>query len=83
MLDYDMLASANYIRGVYDGDGNAAPGNPAGPEGSGKVEQVFDDWFSAQGLESARRAFDGRSDYVGFTDPRDPVRRRSSPAPRA
>ncbi|HYJ26838.1 MAG TPA: M28 family metallopeptidase [Nocardioides sp.] len=68
MLDYDMLASANYIRGVYDGDGNAAPGNPAGPEGSGKVEQVFDDWFSAQGLESSRRAFDGRSDYVGFTE---------------
>ncbi|MFC7726348.1 M28 family metallopeptidase [Nocardioides sp. GCM10028917] len=68
MLDYDMLSSANYIRGVYDGDGNAAPDNPAGPEGSGKVEQVFDDWFSAQGLESSRRAFDGRSDYVGFTD---------------
>ena len=67
MLDYDMLSSANYIRGVYDGDGNAAPGNPAGPVGSGKVEQVFDDWFSAQGLESSRRAFDGRSDYVGFT----------------
>lgn len=68
MLDYDMLASANYVRGVYDGDGNAAPGNPAGPQGSGKVEQVFDDWFDAQGMESVRRAFDGRSDYVGFTD---------------
>ena len=68
MLDYDMLSSANYVRGVYDGDGNAAPDNPAGPEGSGKVEQVFDDWFDSQGLESVRRAFDGRSDYVGFTD---------------
>lgn len=68
MLDYDMLASANYVRGVYDGDGNAAPDNPAGPVGSGKVEQVFDDWFDAQGMESVRRAFDGRSDYVGFTE---------------
>ena len=68
MLDYDMLSSANYVRFVYDGDGNAEPGNPAGPEGSGKVEQVFDDWFSAQGLQSARVPFDGRSDYVGFTD---------------
>ncbi|MCY4727954.1 M20/M25/M40 family metallo-hydrolase [Nocardioides sp. STR2] len=68
MLDYDMLASPNYVRFVYDGDGNAAPDNPAGPAGSGKVEQVFDDWFSAQGLESARVPFDGRSDYVGFTD---------------
>jgi len=68
MLDYDMLASPNYVRFVYDGDGNAAPGNPAGPEGSGKVEQVFDDWFDAQGLASERVPFDGRSDYVGFTD---------------
>jgi Zn-dependent M28 family amino/carboxypeptidase len=67
MLDYDMLASANYIRMVYDGDGNAEPGNPAGPEGSGKVEQVFDDWFTSKGLQSARTPFDGRSDYVGFT----------------
>ena len=68
MLDYDMLASPNYVRFVYDGDGNAAPDNPAGPEGSGKVEQVFDDWFSARGLESERVPFDGRSDYVGFTE---------------
>ncbi len=68
MLDYDMLASPNYVRFVYDGDGDDDPDNPAGPEGSGKVEQVFDDWFSARGLESARVPFDGRSDYVGFTD---------------
>ena len=68
MLDYDMLSSPNYVRFVNDGDGNAEPGNPAGPEGSGKVEQVFDDWFTAQGLQSERVPFDGRSDYVGFTD---------------
>jgi Zn-dependent M28 family amino/carboxypeptidase len=68
MLDYDMLSSPNYVRFVYDGDGNAEPGNPAGPDGSGTVEQVFDDWFSAQGLASERVPFDGRSDYVGFTD---------------
>ena len=67
MLDYDMLASANYIRMAYDGDGNFEPGNPAGPEGSGKVEQVFDDWWTSQGLQSTRTPFDGRSDYVGFT----------------
>ena len=68
MLDYDMLSSPNYVRFVYDGDGNAEEGNPAGPEGSGMVEQVFDDWFQAQGLASERVPFDGRSDYVGFTD---------------
>jgi Zn-dependent M28 family amino/carboxypeptidase len=68
MLDYDMLASANFARLVYDGDGNAEPGNPAGPPGSGLVEQVHADWLDAQGLHSERIPFDGRSDYVGFTD---------------
>ena len=68
MLDYDMLASPNYVRFIYDGDGNAAPDNPAGPEGSGKVEQVFADWFASKGMASDRVPFDGRSDYVGFTD---------------
>jgi Zn-dependent M28 family amino/carboxypeptidase len=69
MLDYDMLASPNYVRFVYDGDGSE-PGNEAfaGPPGSGKVESVFDDWFKAQGMQSDRVRFDGRSDYVGFTD---------------
>ncbi|MDA0172190.1 M20/M25/M40 family metallo-hydrolase [Solirubrobacter taibaiensis] len=69
MLDYDMLASANYIRGVYDGDGDdTEDGDPAteSPD-SGKVEQVFDDWFRAQGQPVVKGGFDGRSDYVGFT----------------
>jgi Zn-dependent M28 family amino/carboxypeptidase len=102
MLDYDMLASPNYIRGIYDGDGDDPPENPptpnpAGPPGSGRVEDVFDEWFKAQGMKSERGAFDGRSDYVGFTlrgirpaacspEPRRrrrPSRRRSTAAPRA
>jgi Zn-dependent M28 family amino/carboxypeptidase len=72
MLDYDMLASPNYARLVYDGDGSEkgpdGTQNPTGPEGSGKVEQVFDDWFRSNGQQSERIPFDGRSDYVGFTD---------------
>jgi Zn-dependent M28 family amino/carboxypeptidase len=73
MLDYDMLASPNYIRGIYDGDGDDPPENPnvpnpPGPVGSGKVEDVFNEWFGSQGMKSERGAFDGRSDYVGFTN---------------
>jgi Zn-dependent M28 family amino/carboxypeptidase len=69
MLDYDMLASANYVRFLYDGDGSE-PGNEefSGPPGSGKIEQVQDDWFQHEGLETDRTPFDGRSDYVGFTE---------------
>ena len=67
MLDYDMLASANFARLVYDGDGSTED-NPAGPLGSGFVEQVHTDWFDAQGQVHEPIPFDGRSDYVGFTD---------------
>ena len=47
MLDFDMLASPNYVRFVYDGDGSTGD-NPAGPPGSGTVESVFHEWFAAQ-----------------------------------
>jgi Zn-dependent M28 family amino/carboxypeptidase len=66
MLDYDMLASPNFVRFVYDGDGSA--GGPKGPNGSGNVEKVFNDYFASQGLATSPTAFDGRSDYVAFTD---------------
>jgi Zn-dependent M28 family amino/carboxypeptidase len=66
MIDTDMIASPNFARLIYDGDGNAADGNPAGPPGSGVVEDVFGRYWSQRGLSSERIPFDGRSDYVGF-----------------
>lgn len=67
VLNYDMLASPNYIRMIYDGDGSDG-GNPPGPPGSGLIEQVHRDWFEHKGLESRTTPFDGRSDYVGFSN---------------
>ena len=67
MLDYDMLSSPNYARLVYDGDGSEGD-NPAGPEGSGTVEEVFREWFASKRQPVSAIPFDGRSDYVGFTD---------------
>ena len=69
MLDYDMLSSANYIRGVYDGDGDDTEDGSEASESpdSGKVEAVFEDWFRSQGQPVVKGPFDGRSDYVGFT----------------
>ena len=66
MLDYDMLSSPNYARLLYDGDGSEE-GNPAGPDGSGTVEEVFREWFSSKRQPVWPIPFDGRSDYVGFT----------------
>jgi Zn-dependent M28 family amino/carboxypeptidase len=67
MLDYDMLSSPNYARLVYDGDGSEGT-NPAGPDGSGTVEEVFREWFASKRQPVLGIPFDGRSDYVGFTN---------------
>ena len=41
-------------------------GNPAGPAGSGTIEDVFVRYWAQHGLASEPIPFDGRSDYVGF-----------------
>ncbi|MEU3454284.1 M28 family metallopeptidase [Micromonospora sp. NPDC006766] len=68
-LNFDMVASPNYVRFVYDGDNSAFPvgtGSARGPAGSGAIEQLFHDYFASQGLASRETAFSGRSDYGPF-----------------
>jgi Zn-dependent M28 family amino/carboxypeptidase len=65
MLDFDMLASPNYARFIYDGNGDEH--GFAGPNGSGTIEQVFKDFWKSQGLAYETIPFDGRSDYDAFT----------------
>jgi Zn-dependent M28 family amino/carboxypeptidase len=69
MLNFDMIGSPNFVRFVYDGDNSAFPVGPGaaeGPPGSGEIERVFTDYFSAQHLASAPTPFSGRSDYGPF-----------------
>lgn len=63
-LNFDMVGSPNFVRFVYDGDGSDTP--LAGPNGSGNIEQVFQDYFAGEGLAAAPTAFSGRSDYGPF-----------------
>jgi Zn-dependent M28 family amino/carboxypeptidase len=65
MLDFDMLASPNYGRFIYDGNGDEH--GFAGPNGSGTIEQVFKDFWDSEGLAYETIPFDGRSDYDAFT----------------
>ena len=65
-LNFDMVASPNFVRFVYDGDGSAF--GTKGPNGSGLVEKVFLDYFASQGLAVEPTEFDGRSDYFGFIE---------------
>ena len=68
MIDTDMIASANFARLVYDGDGSTFGSDVSGPAGSGTIENVFVRYWAQRGLVSEPIPFDGRSDYVGFVD---------------
>ena len=68
MLDFDMVASPNYARQVYDGDGSTFEANVSGPNGSGLIESLFNTWFDSQSQAHEPIPFDGRSDYVAFTN---------------
>ncbi|WP_343711831.1 M28 family peptidase [Inquilinus sp.] len=65
-LNFDMLASPNFVRFVYDGNGSDTP--DAGPDGSGLIENVFLAHFARKNLATAPTAFDGRSDYGPFIE---------------
>ena len=61
-----MIGSPNYVRFVYDGDNDARVPNVNIPPGSAAIEDFFNDFYTARGLQSEPTAFDGRSDYGPF-----------------
>jgi Zn-dependent M28 family amino/carboxypeptidase len=67
-LNFDMVASPNYVRFVYDGDGSDNLDIGPGPVGSDLIESLFNDYFKGRGLATEPTAFDGRSDYGPFIE---------------
>ena len=63
-LNFDMIGSPNFVRFIYDGDGDAF--DLVGPPGSAEIEEAFEDYYSDNDLASAPTAFSGRSDYQAF-----------------
>ncbi len=63
-LNFDMIASPNFVRFVFDGDGSDTPN--AGPPGSGAIEQFFVDYFGDVQLATEPTILNGRSDYAPF-----------------
>ncbi|KAL5324702.1 hypothetical protein ACEPPN_009250 [Leptodophora sp. 'Broadleaf-Isolate-01'] len=71
-LNFDMLASPNYVYAIYDGDGSAF--NISGPPGSAAAEKLFEDYFTDDaGLNHVPTAFNSRSDYAAFAAAGVPV----------
>lgn len=63
-LNFDMIASPNYVNQVYDGDGSTF--NVSGPAGSGEIESLFQKFYDDLGWPHEPTEFDGRSDYDAF-----------------
>ncbi len=67
MLNFDMVASPNFVRFVYDGDlSDSEPPEGGAPPGSAEIEDIFLDHFAGKRLATEPTAFDGRSDYGPF-----------------
>jgi Zn-dependent M28 family amino/carboxypeptidase len=65
-LNFDMIASPNYVRFIYDGDGSAF--GLEGPAGSQQIEELYEDFYSARGLAWEPTQISFRSDYAAFFD---------------
>jgi Zn-dependent M28 family amino/carboxypeptidase len=63
-LNFDMVASPNFVREIYDGDGSSF--GDAGPEGSDQIEILFEDFFAERGLGASSTGIFVPSDSTPF-----------------
>lgn len=67
-LNFDSLASTNYVRFVYDGNNIKNPS----PPGSAEIEKVFTDYYAAVGLPT-KGTLKTNSDHAAFMEAAIPV----------
>jgi Zn-dependent M28 family amino/carboxypeptidase len=70
-LNFDMLASPNHGKFVYDGNFSHTPPPATAPDvnpGAAYIEATFLKYFQSVGISPDPTAFDGRSDYKPFQD---------------
>ncbi|WP_127820350.1 M20/M25/M40 family metallo-hydrolase [Microbacterium sp. CPCC 204701] len=65
-LNFDMVASPNYVFMVYDGDESTWEAPVVVPEGSIEIEDLFERYFTSVGVPYDDAEFSGRSDYEAF-----------------
>lgn len=68
-LNFDMIASPNFIYGVYDADESTYPAADFGvvvPDGSTQLEDLFEAYYTSTDTPYDDSAFSGRSDYQAF-----------------
>jgi Zn-dependent M28 family amino/carboxypeptidase len=65
-LNFDMVASPNFIYGVYDADQSSFEASAPVPDGSAAIEDLFEIYFTWQDVPYEDTEFSGRSDYQAF-----------------
>ncbi|QJW83936.1 M28 family peptidase [Ramlibacter terrae] len=67
-LNFDMIASPNYVFGVFSGNGRAADGSPLPGNAGAAVPEVFTGYYERLGLPWRIDADDARSDHTSFAE---------------
>lgn len=67
-LNFDMVASPNFIYGVYDADESTFQAPVFVPPGSEALEDLFEAYYTIEGVPYEDTEFSGRSDYQAFID---------------
>ncbi|MEU9128001.1 M28 family metallopeptidase [Kitasatospora sp. NPDC048540] len=67
-LNFDMIASPNPVRFVYDGDDSDHAGSGPGPASSAQLERRLTGYLDRHHLAHEGSDFTGRSDYGPFID---------------
>ena len=65
-MNYDMIASPNYVQMVYDADESTYPAPVAIPKGSTAIEDLYERYYTKIGEPYDDSEFSGRSDYEAF-----------------
>jgi Zn-dependent M28 family amino/carboxypeptidase len=65
-LNYDMVASPNYIFQVYDADQSSFPAPVVVPPGSTAIEDLYESYYTWKNKPYDDAQFSGRSDYQAF-----------------
>ena len=67
-LNFDMVASPNWIIGVYDADESSSEASAPVPAGSIETEKFLRTYFRNQKQPAVDTEFSGRSDYQAFIE---------------
>ena len=67
-LNFDMIASPNYIFYVYAGDGSAGPKAISSPQSSAQMANVFADFYTQRNIPFKPLKLEARSDHQSFAN---------------